>query len=104
MRLSTAQVHEFHSILKQFLSSISYELFLYGSRTNDNLKGGDIDLLILTSSSGVELFETKHLEILVALKKSPPIGDRRIDIKATTKEELAVDPFLKSISAQLLKL
>lgn len=87
-----------------FLKPHAYELFLYGSRTQDHLKGGDIDLLLLTSSDGTKLFSEKELDILVFLKKQSSIGDRKIDLKAATREELLTEPFLRMISADLVKI
>jgi predicted nucleotidyltransferase len=54
-------------------------VILFGSRTEDNKKGGDIDLLIKckNSISRDELYQMK-LKFLVLLKKS--IGDQKIDI------------------------
>jgi len=47
MRLPT----EIANYIKSGLSTISGEarVYLFGSRTDDNLKGGDIDILLLTS-------------------------------------------------------
>jgi predicted nucleotidyltransferase len=52
---------------------------LFGSRTNDSLKGGDIDLLIHCNRaiSGSEQYQLK-IKFLVQLKKI--IGDQKIDV------------------------
>ncbi len=104
MRIKSDQVEAIHQSIKFFFAEIKYDLFLYGSRTKDQLKGGDIDLLIVTNTEGVALFNSKHLEILVLLKKQPHIGQRRIDLKAATPDRLKTDPFLNSISDSLLAL
>jgi hypothetical protein len=104
LRLSTDQVEKIHFTLNHFFGLIKFEIFVYGSRTDDSLKGGDIDLLILTNQNGLDLFANKKLDILVNLKKHPKIGQRKIDLKAATKEQLTYDPFLISIQPTLKKI
>ena len=52
---------------------------LYGSRTDDKKKGGDIDLLIQLNQaiSRMELYQLK-IQFLVQLKKI--VGDQKIDV------------------------
>ncbi len=55
-------------------------VFLFGSRIDDNKKGGDIDVLIKTEQKNEiinNLFE-KKIEYLISVKKI--IGDRKIDL------------------------
>lgn len=84
MRLSQEQVQAIHQVLKPIWKSIPYRLFLYGSRVHDHLKGGDIDILILTDQIGVNLFKEQELNLLVQIKKQKSIGQRRLDLKAAT--------------------
>jgi uncharacterized protein len=51
MRLSAKE----QSALEYAIEGIEGEIFLYGSRTNPQARGGDIDILILSSSSSYEL-------------------------------------------------
>ena len=51
------------------------KIYLFGSRVNDNLKGGDIDLYIQLSYKP-DL--TDDIKFLVKLKRE--IGDRKIDL------------------------
>lgn len=66
------------------------EIWLIGSRANDELKGGDIDLLIVSDLLGL----SQKLDLLVALKLR--IGDQKIDITVVSRELKAVDPFARS--------
>ena len=50
------------------------QIYLYGSRTDDTAKGGDIDLLVL--SKKINLLD--NLEILARLHHK--LGERKIDI------------------------
>ncbi|MBC7420573.1 MAG: nucleotidyltransferase domain-containing protein [Bdellovibrio sp.] len=104
MRLQPEQVSQLHSVVRRYFSNISYDLFLYGSRADDALKGGDIDLLLVTSTKGVSLFEDKNLDLLVDIKKQSAIGQRRIDLKATTADQLSTDPFLKVIAQTMVRI
>jgi len=51
-------------------------IYLFGSRTDDNQKGGDIDLFIEVKDKN-NLFE-KKIRFLSQVKKA--IGDQRIDV------------------------
>lgn len=53
------------------------KIYLFGSRVNDNLRGGDIDIYIEVSS-GVENLLEKKIRFLVALDKA--IGEQKIDV------------------------
>ena len=104
MRLSEEQTQAILSTCLKYLLNISFKVYLYGSRTKDDLKGGDIDLLIVTTPEGVGAFTQNHLNYLVELKKHSAIGQRRIDIKACTEEQLKKDEFLKLISQSMLEI
>ena len=45
MRMDPAQAEYFKASVRRFLPDA--ELYLFGSRAKDDLKGGDIDLLVL---------------------------------------------------------
>ncbi len=79
-------------------------IYLFGSRTDDSLKGGDIDLLAVSSDKGCLDLRREKYKILVALKKSPLVGERKIDFLISTENQLSQDPFLKSISTEKLRL
>jgi hypothetical protein len=96
MRLTDAQVHALINGLTPFIHGARVELRLYGSRVHDHMKGGDIDLLILTEQAGVadSLMELKHV-LLSNMKKF--IGDQKIDLKIVAQEDVATDSFLKMV-------
>lgn len=73
------------------------KIFLYGSRVNPNLLGGDIDLLIVSHS--IEF--SQKIEILVKIKEK--IGEQKIDLKVVASFD-DTDPFLQSIKKDLLEL
>ena len=49
MRLSTRQITTIKQAVTSLLGGDGVRIILFGSRLNDNVKGGDIDLLIETS-------------------------------------------------------
>lgn len=55
-------------------------VYLFGSRTDDLKRGGDIDLFIETSDTS-DLF-TKKIRFLAKLKRA--IGDQKIDVVFNT--------------------
>lgn len=96
MRLASNQIVALTSSLAPFLQNQTGELRLYGSRTNDSLKGGDIDLLLIIEDAATvnHLREMKHY-LLSAIKKQ--LGEQKIDLCISTKDEIERDSFLKMI-------
>ncbi|MBI5448275.1 MAG: nucleotidyltransferase domain-containing protein [Gammaproteobacteria bacterium] len=103
MRLTSLQITAILSVLDPLLSNKNAELRLYGSRTNDTLKGGDIDLLLLLDDpeSLEELNKNKHY-LLAHIKNK--IGDQKIDFLFSLKENIKIDAFLKIIYPESIAL
>ena len=74
MRLTQKQLKAIDESFKEVFKSGS--IYLFGSRVDDNLKGGDIDLYIDTDAKD-NLFE-KKISFLVSLKRK--IGEQKIDV------------------------
>jgi len=62
------------SAAKHFGNTV--RVFLFGSRVDDNKKGGDIDIYIETDL--IEAIFDKKIKMLVELQKE--LGERKIDI------------------------
>ena len=98
MRLSNREIR---SIQNAFTTTFgSGEIYLFGSRTNDNLKGGDIDLFIVPATYN-DLTE-KKIDFLVKLKRS--IGEQKIDVVIDRGENRPIDKKAKSAGVLLCKL
>lgn len=74
------------------------EIFLFGSRVNDKLKGGDIDLMVLSETLNL----SKKITILVHIKEK--IGDQKIDLKILSHLAAQTDPFYQSVKTSTVKL
>lgn len=72
MRLSDYEVNTIRQIVKGYDSNAF--IYLYGSRTDNSVKGGDIDLLIMSNKINF----TDKINILIKLKDR--IGDQKIDL------------------------
>lgn len=72
MRLALPEQVAIHEAIRQ--ADIEAEVYLFGSRTDDSARGGDIDLLVLSTRIGL----MKKLEILAQLHEK--LGDRKIDL------------------------
>ncbi len=72
MRLTPTE----HQAISHAIHQVDAEalIYLYGSRVDDHARGGDIDLLVL--SSKIDLM--KKLDILAQLHLS--LGERKIDL------------------------
>ena len=66
--------------------------YLFGSRTDDNKKGGDIDLLLKPGDkiNDVGLFD-KKISFIIKLKQN--IGDRKIDVLIDIGQKSKTDFF-----------
>lgn len=72
------------------------KIFLYGSRLDDQLKGGDIDLLVLSQT----LSFSDKISILTELKDQ--LGEQKIDLLLAKDRK---SEFVKAVfeSAEMLK-
>lgn len=103
MRLSIKTKELIIISIEPFLEEMPAELRLYGSRVNDDLRGGDIDLLLIASSTDqhAKLLNNKY-NLLVSIKKN--IGDQKIDLTIVTKDMLQTDAFTQLIYGQSIVL
>ena len=76
MRLSEFEIEAIDSIAKKYFGS-EVHVFLFGSRVDDDKKGGDIDLFIKNDDAKLFSLESK-LQFLVELKIK--IGEQKIDV------------------------
>ena len=72
MRLAHEEQSAISDIIRQADSQA--QIYLFGSRVDDAAKGGDIDLLVLSTSINF----MKKLDILAQLHRK--LGERKIDI------------------------
>jgi len=75
-------------------------IYLYGSRTDDQLRGGDIDLLVIAPEPELEYGD--RVDLLMAIKRK--IGQQRIDLKILTPERSSHDEFAQAILPNALQL
>lgn len=102
MRLSSKEASAIKNAFAQLFPNSGSTVYLFGSRTKDNLKGGDIDLLVVTSDQFKEQIVNSKSKI--RLKIFETIPEQRIDITVATPVEQMTDTFLLSIQNDLIKL
>lgn len=76
MRLTNTQIQIIKSETKLIFGKTAH-VYLFGSRVDDDKKGGDIDLLILTDDNTLsqrDKINYLHVNLILAL------GDQKIDI------------------------
>ncbi len=89
MRLTSDEIHAISETFLQTFGSGTIRLF--GSRVDDEKRGGDIDLYIETPVRK-ELLR-KKIDFLVKLKRR--IGDRKIDVVIDRGEDRPIDRIAK---------
>jgi predicted nucleotidyltransferase len=85
MRLTKSEISSIKSIFNEVFKS--GDIYLFGSRVDDNKKGGDIDLYI-RSDNITNKIEQK-IEFLVKLKQK--IGDQKIDVIISTNPNRVIE-------------
>jgi len=96
MRLTSSEVIAIRRAV--LASDPSAIIYLFGSRANDQRRGGDIDLLIESKIIGLR----QKLDILVAIKSE--IGEQKVDLFVTKDLTSDTDPFVRSIAREVIKL
>jgi uncharacterized protein len=78
MRLSRRQVETIKNVVEEILGD-GASVYLFGSRTEDSRRGGDIDLLVKPASPmNPDARLDAKLRILAALHRR--LGERKIDL------------------------
>jgi uncharacterized protein len=76
MRLTTAQIEVIRETTRQVLGD-GARVILFGSRVKDNLKGGDVDLMVETSEN---VSEPAVLSARLASRVSRAMDGRKVDV------------------------
>jgi hypothetical protein len=96
MRLTQTEINIITEEGKRIFGSDAH-IFLFGSRTIDSKRGGDIDLLIcLSKSMNASIVVRKKVDFLVALDLK--LGEQKIDILvgSETDNRLIIQTALKT--------
>ncbi|OJV38345.1 MAG: hypothetical protein BGO29_15380 [Bacteroidales bacterium 36-12] len=92
MRLTKDEINAIVLLAKKHFSD-TVKVYLFGSRVDDNLRGGDIDLLIHAE----EAYYTLNNEIRYSIDLQRSIGERKIDIVFDDSKLKQRESFYKSI-------
>lgn len=99
MRLNQKQINLICEIARKHFQDV--DVFLFGSRVNNQLKGGDIDLFI-HSPNEEQLNLANKLVFLAELKRR--LGDQKIDIVLDNSETRKKNSFYQSIMKNCIQL
>ena len=77
MRLSSGQIEAIKQETEHFFGAQA-EVWLFGSRVDDNRRGGDVDLYVRSGMSDADQLAAARFAFLARLKRR--IGDRKIDL------------------------
>lgn len=93
MRLNKEQKDTIVNTIRQL--DPDARIHLFGSRTDDNARGGDIDLLVLSSVLGY------REKLLIRTRLKEKLGDRKIDLIITETPETAFEKYAYRTSVQI---
>lgn len=100
MRISEQEIALIKKLARQIFGK-NTKVFLFGSRVDDQKKGGDIDLFITGDQKSNFTVEHK-IDFLVELKAL--IGDQKIDVILDTESTRQKKQFHRSITRQAVEL
>lgn len=102
MRLSDRDVGSLVSCA-QALFAGPWQLELFGSRVDDALRGGDIDLLLTFDSE--EAFQAAlRLKFAYLVRVKGQLGEQKVDAVLTTRERSSGDAFIQSLGDRRIQL
>lgn len=79
MRVTSQQIETLKLLTSQYFGEDA-GLWLFGSRVDDNKKGGDYDFLIETPLNDADEIVARKIKLIVQLQSSYPFEDEKIDI------------------------
>jgi predicted nucleotidyltransferase len=100
MRLNQFQIATINKLARKHFGQDT-TVYLFGSRTDDHKKGGDIDLFINHVDEATLTLEAK-IRFMAELKAE--IGDRKIDVVFDTDNTRQKKNFYRSIIRQKVEL
>lgn len=77
MRLTPLQIHSIKHVALEVFGSAA-QVYLFGSRVDDQRRGGDIDLYVTQTNLSLEEQLDAKLKFLVKIKQQ--LGEQRIDL------------------------
>ncbi|KAF3981216.1 MAG: nucleotidyltransferase domain-containing protein [Methylococcales symbiont of Hymedesmia sp. n. MRB-2018] len=83
--------------LEQSLLGVDDEVYLFGSRTDDAKKGGDIDILIFSKKNAGKLAESISMKFLMLL-------DSKLDVIVFDKDNMTIEQTAFVNTLNLIKL
>ena len=96
MRLTQFQIDSINKLATKHFG-LETTVYLFGSRTDDLRKGGDIDLFINNTNEAALTIEAK-IHFLAGLKNE--IGDRKIDVVFDNDNTRQKKNFYRSVTRQ----
>ena len=100
MRLTQLQIDTINILAVKYFGKET-TVYLFGSRTNNSKKGGDIDLFIKNDNETKLTVEAK-IHFLADLKKK--IGDRKIDVVFDNVNTRLKKNFYRSVKTHKVEL
>lgn len=104
MRISEKERLAILEVLRRHLpANMEAKILLFGSRADDSLRGGDIDIaVVINNKEIIQALNEKDYKVMAALKAHPHIGDQIIDLKFLTEEESKTAFFEQALKKAVL--
>lgn len=102
MRLLKNEILNIQKVFARNLKDIPFSLYLFGSRVDDQKRGGDTYLLLLVSD--IDFEKVYSQKSLLKFDLEDAVGDQKVDLTLTTSQKIKDDDFLTLISQEMIEL
>ncbi|MEB3198424.1 MAG: nucleotidyltransferase domain-containing protein [Candidatus Sericytochromatia bacterium] len=102
MRLTPAEVAALLACARALFTG-AWTMELFGSRVDDQLRGGDVDLLV-TFEQDADWRQALAQKALYLARVKGQLGEQRLDLLLTTRQRAAEDPFIQALGDRRIRL
>lgn len=98
MRLSNSEIKTILQVMR--VHSIHGQVYLHGSRIDDQKKGGDIDLFLVVDDSEIQKLSNQKYKIAAELSRQ--LREQKVDLLILSKSESKDHEFFNNSEKTLL--
>jgi hypothetical protein len=98
MRVTAEQVKVIKDIFSEEVQETTYEIYLYGQRLDDRLKGGAVDLFVESPGIWSDEDQQKVKVILERYKATPCMSHLKVNMTLLSSKQRLQDTFWRNVT------